>query len=114
MRLVGLDARWSRWIHVFHYDARPLHRLIRQNEFDLVHAWEEPFVYAGYQIGRSLAGLPIPFCFRTAQSIVKHYPPPFRASERGRSPEHKAGSPVVVSSTRRCGRGAIPLSAGVS
>ena len=81
LRLVGLDARWSRWIHVFHYDAGSLRRLIRQNEFDLVHAWHEPYIYAGYQIARSLAGLPIPFCFRTAQSLGKHYPPPFRSFE---------------------------------
>ena len=82
LRLVSLESRWSRWIHVFHYHARPLRRLIRQNKFDVVHAWEEPYVYAGFQIGRSLAGLPIPFVFRTAQSLVKRYPPPFRSFER--------------------------------
>ena len=69
LRLVGLDARWSRWIHVFHYHGRLLRRLIRQNGFDLVHAWEEPYVYAGYQIARSLAGLPIPFSFYTCQNL---------------------------------------------
>ena len=81
LRLVGLDARWSRWIHVFHYHRRPLRRLIRQNGFDLVHAWEEPYVYAGYQIARSLAGLPIPFSFWTCQNLEKHLPPPFRSFE---------------------------------
>jgi len=81
LRVVSLNARWSRWIHVFHYHARPLRLLIRQNEFDLVHAWEEPFVYAGYQIARSLAGLPVPFSFWTAQNLQKHLPPPFRSFE---------------------------------
>ena len=82
LRLVGLGARWTRWIHVFHYHARLLHRLVRENEFDLVHAWEEPYVYAGYQIARSLAGLPIPFSFYTCQNLEKRLPPPFRSFER--------------------------------
>ena len=82
LRLVSLDARWSRWIHVFHYHARPLRRLIHKNEFDLVHAWEVPYVYAGYQIARSLAGLPIPFSFYTCQNLEKHLPPPFCSFER--------------------------------
>ena len=80
--MVSLDARWSRWIHVFHYHARPLRRLIHKNEFDLVHAWEEPFVYAGYQIARCMASLPIPFSFWTAQNLQKQLPPPFRSFER--------------------------------
>ena len=75
-------ARWTRWIHVFHYHARLLRRLVRENEFDLVHAWEEPYVYAGYQIARSLAGLPIPFSFYTCQNLEKRLPPPFRSFER--------------------------------
>ena len=79
--MVSLDARWSRWIHVFHYHARPLRRLVRKNEFDLVHAWEEPFVYAGYQIARCMASLPIPFSFWTAQNLQKQLPPPFRSFE---------------------------------
>ena len=81
LRLVSLDARWSRWIHVFHYRARPLGRLVRQNEFDLVHAWEEPYIYAGYQIARGLAGLPIPFSFYTCQNLEKQLAPPFRSFE---------------------------------
>lgn len=82
LRLVGLDVRWSRRIHVFHYHARPLRRLLRQDEYDLVHAWEEPYVYAGYQIARGLAGMPTPFCFYTCQNLIKRLPPPFRDFER--------------------------------
>jgi len=106
LRLVSLDARWSRWIHFFHYHARPLRQIIRQNEFDLVHAWHEPYVYAGYQIARSMAGLPIPFCFRTAQSLVKHYPPPFRPFERAtlaRAQGWIAGGRLVYEAMRRRG-----------
>jgi glycosyltransferase involved in cell wall biosynthesis len=82
LRLVGLGARWSRWIHVFHYHDRPLRWLVRSNEFDLVYAWEEPYIYAGYQIARNLSGLAIPFSFYTMQNIQKCYPPPFRSFER--------------------------------
>jgi len=82
LRLVSLDAHWSRWIHVFHYRARSLRQLLRQNEFDLVHAWEEPYIYAGYHIARSLARLPVPFSFYTCQNLEKQLPPPFRSFER--------------------------------
>jgi len=82
VRLVPLDVRWSRRIHVFHYHDRPLRRLIRQDGFDLVHAWEEPYVFAGYQIARGLAGTRVPFCFWTAQNLTKRLPPPFRHFER--------------------------------
>ena len=74
LRMVSLDARWSRWIHVFHYHARPLRRLIHTNEFDLLHAWEEPFVYAGYQIAKSMASLPIRFSFCTCAEPPKALP----------------------------------------
>ena len=82
LRLVGLDARGSRWIHFFHYHAGSLRRLIRQNEFDVVHAWHEPYIYSGYQIAKCVAGLPVPFSFWTAQNLQKHLPPPFRSFER--------------------------------
>src|SRR6185312_14485805 len=82
VRLVGLDAGWSRRIHVFHYHDRQLRELLREGEFDLVHAWEEPYIYAGYQIAKGLADRPIPFCFRTAQSLSKWLPPPFHHFER--------------------------------
>ena len=109
----ALDARWSRWIHVFHYHGRPLRRLIHQNEFDLVHAWEEPFVYAGYQIARSLAGLPIPFSFYTCQNLEKHLPPPFRSFEM-RDTRQGTGwiAAAATWSTIRCGLGAIRAERG--
>lgn len=82
VRLVGLDSRWSRRIHVFHYHARQIRGLIRGGEYDLVHGWEEPYVYAGYQIARALGGTRTPFCFWTAQNLAKRLPPPFRHFER--------------------------------
>jgi glycosyltransferase involved in cell wall biosynthesis len=82
LRVIPLDTKFSRFIHVFRYDGRALKTLIREGEFDLVHAWEEPYVFACYQISRALKNSPARFCFRTAQSYVKRYPQPFSHFER--------------------------------
>ena len=82
LRLVPLKTRLSRFIHVFRYDGAALRALIGEGEFDVVHAWEEPYVFAGYQIAKALKNSPARFCFRTAQSYVKRYPPPFGHFER--------------------------------
>ncbi|HLY99238.1 MAG TPA: glycosyltransferase family 4 protein [Candidatus Angelobacter sp.] len=82
LRLISLDAAWTGRIHIFHYDHAQLRRLMREGEFDIVHAWEEPYIYAGYQIARALRDCPSRFVFRTAQSLLKRYPPPFSFFER--------------------------------
>ncbi len=82
LNVVPLDAAWTGRIHVFRYDNRQLRRLMREGDFDVVHAWEEPYIYAGYQIARSLRGVGSRFVFRTAQNLVKRYPPPFNYFER--------------------------------
>ena len=82
LRVVPLKTKLSRYIHVFRYDGSALRALIRKGEFDVVHAWEEPYVLAGYQIAKALKNSPARFCFRTAQSYVKRYPPPFNYFER--------------------------------
>lgn len=82
LRLVPIHTRLSRFIHVFGYDTGALKALMRKGDFDVVHAWEEPYVRAGYQIASALRNSPSRFCFRTAQSYVKRYPPPFGYFER--------------------------------
>ncbi len=82
LRLVPLKTRFSGHIHIFSYEGAKLKALLGGDEFDVVHAWEEPYVYAGYQIAKALKNSPARFCFRTAQSYVKHYPPPFSYFER--------------------------------
>ena len=82
LRIVPLGTTLSRFIHVFRYDARALRTLLRDHQFDIVHAWEEPYILAGYQIAHSLKDSSARFCFRTAQSYVKSYPPPFGYFER--------------------------------
>ena len=78
-RLVGLPARMSRYVHVFQYGG--LNRLIQKGRFDVVHAWEEPYIVAGYQIAHAAANAGSRFVFRTAQSIPKDYWAPFRQFE---------------------------------
>jgi glycosyltransferase involved in cell wall biosynthesis len=61
-------------VHVFSY-GRKLKRLLGEG-WDLIHAWEEPYIWAGGQIAR-WTPKPIPIVYRTAQSLQKRYPPPF-------------------------------------
>src|SRR5580658_9842548 len=82
LRLVPLDTRLSRFIHVFSYDGSALKTLIREGGFDIIHVWEEPYVFAGYQIAKASKDSPARFCFRTDQNYVKRYPPPFDHFER--------------------------------
>jgi glycosyltransferase involved in cell wall biosynthesis len=82
LHLVPLDVAWTGRIHFFHYHHGQLRKLMREGEFDIVHAWEEPYIYAGYQIARSLRNCRSRFVFRTAQNLVKRYPPPFSFFER--------------------------------
>jgi glycosyltransferase involved in cell wall biosynthesis len=55
--------------------------LIADGQFDGIHAWEEPYTFAGYQIARLAKKSGAQFCFRTAQSLNKNYPPPFNFFE---------------------------------
>lgn len=82
LKLVGIDVKWSGLIHLFRYDDAALRRLVHDGRFDVVHAWEEPYIYAGYQIARALEASSARFCFRTAQNYSKFYPPPFSYFER--------------------------------
>ena len=82
LHVVPLDAKWTGRIHFFRYHDKQLRQLMREGDFDIVHAWEEPYIYAGYQIARALHDSPARFVFRTAQNLVKRYPPPFSYFER--------------------------------
>jgi glycosyltransferase involved in cell wall biosynthesis len=82
LRIVSLGTKLSRFIHIFSYHGSALRDLIRQGNFDIVHAWEEPYIFAGFQIARALKNNPAAFCFWTAQNNMKHYPPPFDYFER--------------------------------
>ena len=78
-RAVPLTAYLTRRVHVFLYGRR-LRALLGEG-WDVVHAWEEPYILSGGQVALwtpPAAAL----VFRTAQSIDKRYPPPFGWVER--------------------------------
>jgi glycosyltransferase involved in cell wall biosynthesis len=77
LTLKPLAARLTQWTQIFAYDTSGLRTLIENGDFDVVHAWEEPYIYAGYQIARAMAKSRAAFCFRTAQNMNKRYPFPF-------------------------------------
>jgi glycosyltransferase involved in cell wall biosynthesis len=78
-RVVGLNAYLTRRVHLFLY-GRHLRSILAEG-WDVVHCWEEPYIFAGGQVAwwtpRRSA-----LVFRTAQSINKRYPPPFSWIER--------------------------------
>jgi len=77
LTIIPLRAYLTRSVHVFAYHPADLRRVVSNGDYDVVHAWEEPYILGGYQIASALRGSPARFCFRTAQNNVKRYPPPF-------------------------------------
>lgn len=69
----------SRKVHVMAYGRRA--RALVRSGWDLVHAWEEPYVFGGFQLAR-WTPRGTPFVFWTAQNLAKRYPPPFGWFER--------------------------------
>jgi len=78
-RLEPVRTYLNRYNQVFFY-GRHLQSLLRER-WDLVHCWEEPYVFAGGQVAR-WTERGTPFVFWTAQNIPKHYPPPFAQVEQ--------------------------------
>lgn len=73
-RLEAVPVRLTKLIHVMLYGKR-LRDIMSQN-WDLVHCWEEPYIFASGQVTRWMPK-DIPLVFWTAQNIPKSYPPPF-------------------------------------
>ncbi len=78
--LIPIDTAFDSRIHIFYY--RNLEQVFKENDFDLVHVWEEPYIFAGWQIARLCSKYRVPFFFRTAQSYNKTYLPPFSFFEK--------------------------------
>jgi len=74
-RLETVPVVFSRSPHLFLYGAR-LRGLLR-SKFDIVHAWEEPYVLAAAQIA-AWTPASSALVFSSFQNIGKNYPPPFR------------------------------------
>jgi glycosyltransferase involved in cell wall biosynthesis len=77
--LCAVPAYLTSRVHFFSYGLE-LRSLLRQ-PWDVVHAWEEPYILAGWEVSRWVqAGTKL--VYRTAQSNSKRYPPPFAWFER--------------------------------
>lgn len=79
-RLEAVPVRMSRRIHVMLYGRR-LREILRAGRWDVVHCWEEPFIFAGGQVAlwtpESAA-----LVYATFQNNRKQYPVPFNRIER--------------------------------
>ena len=85
--LAPVPAYLTRHIHLMFY-GRKLRRLLQQ-EWDLIHCWEEPYILSGAQVAYwSPPGVPL--IYATFQNLPKRYPPPFGWFER-RSLKRAAG-----------------------
>jgi glycosyltransferase involved in cell wall biosynthesis len=78
-RVEEVRALFSRSAHVFVYGPELREKLARG--VDLVHSWEEPYVFAGAEVAL-LTPRRVPLVFATAQNLFKRYPPPFGWLER--------------------------------
>ncbi|WP_406701336.1 glycosyltransferase family 4 protein (plasmid) [Singulisphaera sp. Ch08] len=79
-RLEPVTTRLSKIAHVFTY-SRKLRSLLRNQTWDVVHAWEEPYILASAQVAchrRRDTRL----IYSSFQNISKTYPIPFRQIER--------------------------------
>jgi phosphatidylinositol alpha-1,6-mannosyltransferase len=78
-KLHSVPAHLTSRVHVFSYGLE-LRSLLSQS-WDLVHAWEEPYILAGWEVSHWVKpGAKL--VYRTAQSNPKSYPLPFSWFER--------------------------------
>ena len=82
IQLVSVEAYMTQMIPFLVYSPPQIKSLFDDGHFDVVHIWEEPYVFAGFQLSQAAHRRTIPFCFRTAQNIIKRYPYPFRYFEK--------------------------------
>jgi glycosyltransferase involved in cell wall biosynthesis len=78
-RVVPVPVHGANRVHTMRYGGR-LRALLREG-WDVVHCWEEPFVFAGAQVA---AWTPpgARLVYATFQNLPKRYPPPFAWAER--------------------------------
>jgi glycosyltransferase involved in cell wall biosynthesis len=70
----GVPAHLTSRVHLFSYGRRL--RSLLEEPWHMVHAWEEPYILAGWEISRWVrTGTKL--VYRSAQSLPKKYPPPF-------------------------------------
>ncbi len=79
--LVPIPMRLTRKLHVAFYAPGALRSIMRRERWDVVHAWEEPYILPGYQIARATPRN-AKLVYSTYQNISKRYTPPFNLMER--------------------------------
>lgn len=77
--LVTVSAWNTRRVHTFAYG--PELRSLLNEPWDVIHAWEEPYILAGLQLA-TWANPKALFVPWSAQNLYKRYPPPFSWFER--------------------------------
>ena len=82
INLVSIRAYMTRKMHIFAYDHFQLTKLFQKGKFDCAHFWEEPYIFAGYQLSCMAQKSKTPYLFRTAQSLIKDYTFPFSYFEK--------------------------------
>ena len=77
--LATVSAWATSRVHTFFYG--PEIRAVLRCDWDVIHAWEEPYIMAGFQLAK-WANPDAAFVTWSAQNIKKRYPPPFSLFER--------------------------------
>jgi len=97
---VGVALYGTRSAHTMTYGTAA-RELVRGTPWDFVHLWQEPYTWAGYQLGRWAGATP--HAHVTYQNLAKVYPPPVRWLERaavGRSRAWIAAGVTVAETLR--------------
>lgn len=109
-RLLPVHAYGTGRVHTFVY-GRPLRSLLAE-PWDLVHCWEEPYIFAGAQTAWWTADR-VPIVFFSAQNLDKRYPIPFNWVEQYTVARAAGlitcGRLVVDTLKRRPGYGRLPM-----
>ena len=79
--MLPIPVYLSRIIHGMYYHPTKLAEIINDSAWNLIHAWEEPYILSGGQIAW-LKKPSVPLVYRTAQSYNKHYFSPFSQIEK--------------------------------
>lgn len=82
LKVYRVNCYLSQKIHTFFYSPIELYKVFKSKKWDLIHIWEEPYIFSGWQLASFSNSFKIPYVFWTAQNIKKKYPPPFSYFEK--------------------------------
>jgi glycosyltransferase involved in cell wall biosynthesis len=78
-RTVAVPVSFARMPHLMRYGRR-LANLIRGEAWDVIHCWQEPFVFSAAQVAKAARPEPA-LVYATFQNLPKQYPLPFSRFE---------------------------------